>query len=314
MNVRDLEAFLAVVDAGSIVTAAEKLHVTQPAVTRRIQNLERHLGVELLARPTKPLRPSPSGLTVYEMGRRVLSSVEDLRAAFRSSAELSGELRLGISPFIAETAMGPPLDALRAEFSRMKVQIVSGWSGALVDKVRSRQLDAAGVYIANDDAIGEGLTWDPIAEQSYVVVAARNSALDGRVSLKKLKKIPWVLNQDGCGFRQLIRRTHEKAGLPLEVAVEAIGLDLQLSLVSRNVGLGVLPARMFDRSHWQDKVKVIEIPELKTRMGVWLVCPSESGRLSAPITRFRAALEAEYSRTAAEKTGSAGRRRNSKRR
>ena len=313
MNVRDLEAFIAVVDAGSIVTAAEKLHVTQPAVTRRIQNLERHLGAELLMRPTKPLRPSPSGLTVYEMGRRVLGSVEDLRAAFRSGAELSGEFRLGVSPYIAETAMTQPLDVLRAEFAAMKVQVVSGWSSVLAEKVRSHQLDAAGIYIANEDASGDGLTWDPIAEQSYVVVAARNSGLDGRVSLKKLRKIPWVLNQDGCGFRKLIGRTHERVGLTFEVAVEAMGSDLQLSLVSRNVGLGVLPARVFNRSHWRDKVKVIEIPELKSRMGVWLVYRSESGRLNAPIMRFRAALEAEYSRMATTRSGSASRRKRSKR-
>jgi len=61
MNTRDLEAFLAVVETGSIVGASARLHLTQPGVSRRIQSLEEQLGVSLLDRQSKPLKPTAAG-------------------------------------------------------------------------------------------------------------------------------------------------------------------------------------------------------------------------------------------------------------
>jgi len=61
MNTRDIEAFLAVVDTGSIVGAAQRLNLTQPGVTRRVQNLEQNLGIDLLDRQSKPLKPTAAG-------------------------------------------------------------------------------------------------------------------------------------------------------------------------------------------------------------------------------------------------------------
>jgi Bacterial regulatory helix-turn-helix protein, lysR family len=80
MNLIDLEAFVSVVDHGSVVAAAASLHLTQSAVTRRIQNLEDVLGMPLLDRKTRPLQPTRAGQETYEFAKPVLSSVNDLKA------------------------------------------------------------------------------------------------------------------------------------------------------------------------------------------------------------------------------------------
>ena len=80
MNTRDVEAFLAVVETGSIVAASARLNLTQPGVTRRIQSLELVLGAELLDRESKPLRPTAAGREAYEQGRRLIGVIEDLRS------------------------------------------------------------------------------------------------------------------------------------------------------------------------------------------------------------------------------------------
>lgn len=81
MNLIDLEAFVAVVDHGSVVAASAILHLTQSAVTRRIQNLEDSLGVQLLDRQNRPLQPTRAGRETYEFAKPVLSSVRDLKSA-----------------------------------------------------------------------------------------------------------------------------------------------------------------------------------------------------------------------------------------
>jgi DNA-binding transcriptional LysR family regulator len=71
MNTNDLVAFVAVVETGSIVAASARLNLTQPGVTRRVQNLEDMLGVELLDRQSKPLKPTAAGREAYEQGSQV---------------------------------------------------------------------------------------------------------------------------------------------------------------------------------------------------------------------------------------------------
>src|SRR3546814_2555333 len=70
MNLHDLEAFVAVVEQGSVGAAATRLHVTQPAVTRRLQSLESALGTRLLDRETRPPQPTVHGRAVLEQARR----------------------------------------------------------------------------------------------------------------------------------------------------------------------------------------------------------------------------------------------------
>src|SRR5947207_10623032 len=119
MNTRDLEAFIAVVETGSIVAASARLNLTQPGVTRRVQNLEDRLGSTLLDRQSKPLKPTASGREAYEQGRRVLRSLEDLKVSLSPSGEIQGELRLGIMPYLSDGALARPLDRLRNEFPRL---------------------------------------------------------------------------------------------------------------------------------------------------------------------------------------------------
>ena len=90
MNIRDLEAFVAVVETGSIVGASARLNLTQPGVTRRIQNLEDGLAAALLDRQSKPLKPTSAGREAYEHGRRVLRSLDDLKAGVSPQGELKG--------------------------------------------------------------------------------------------------------------------------------------------------------------------------------------------------------------------------------
>jgi DNA-binding transcriptional LysR family regulator len=84
MNIQDLEALVAVVDTGSIVGAAERLHISQPAVTRRIQNLEESLDTPLLCRDARPIQLTTAAKEVYEIADRVLASVHELETRFRS--------------------------------------------------------------------------------------------------------------------------------------------------------------------------------------------------------------------------------------
>ncbi len=294
MNIRDLEAFVAVVETGSVVAASTRLHLTQPGVTRRVQNLEEALEAQLLERPSKPLKPTDAGRQVYTLGRQVLRSVDELKSALAPGDELRGELRLGLSPFVAETALRAPIDALHLAFPALQLQISSAWSPDLVERLRRGELDAAAVYLPAEEKLPAGLRADVVGEQPAVVVAALHAPFSGRVRLKQLQNIPWVLNQYGCGFRSMIRGQFVRAGLSLEVAVETMDPELQLSLVARGAGLGLVAQRTLLASRWRDRVQVLALPELKLSVSISIVHRPPAGRLVAPIERLREALTDAY--------------------
>ncbi|KVN29284.1 LysR family transcriptional regulator [Burkholderia stagnalis] len=297
MNTRDLQAFVAVVDSGSMVAAAAKLHLTQPGLTRRVQNLETLLGVPLLERQSKPLKPTAAGREVYTLARNVLGAVDELLAAGTPDGEPSGELRIGVPPFLSELALERPVDRLRDAFPRLTLRVTAGWSPALLQGVERGTLDAAAVMLPASASLPDALMATLIGTQPAVLVAARDFPLpDGPLTLDALSRCPWVLSQDGCGMRSALSRALGAAGLPFDVAVEAFGSDLQLSLVARGVGIGIASPGALARSAHRDALRVVQTSGLETRINVWLVHGALPGRLMRPVALLRDALGAVIER------------------
>jgi len=291
MNTRDIEAFVAVVETGSLGGASNRLHLTQPGVSRRLRNLEETLGVELVDRQSKPLKPSAAGLRVYELGRGVLGAVQALRQGATPDVEPHGEFRLGVPPFLAEPALADPLDALRARYPGLTLKVTAAWSPDLVPMVESGALDVAAIMMPDTEALPTHLCTLPLARSAVVVVASPSLAIahdhGGAVPLEALAAHPWVLNQDGCGLRTAIRKTFQAARLPFRIAVEAYGAELQLSLAARGVGIGLVTPGALARSRHREALAILNVPGFTTGLRAELVHLPETGLLAAPIALLR---------------------------
>lgn len=290
MNTRDLEAFVAVVDSGSILAAAAQLHLTQPGITRRIQSLEGTLGVQLLDRQSKPLKPTAAGLDAYQLGRRVLASLEDLRAGVSAEQEVRGELRFGITPFLADLALAGPLCSMRKAFPGVHMRVVNRWSQELLADLDANRLDAALVYLPGGSEPPGGFEREELWRIPVNVVVPRTLELPKRVTLRHLSDHPWVLSQDGCGFRRVLRRALEAAQLPFHVAVEALDPMLRQLLIARGVGIGLTAGSMLASSPYRKSLRIVEVPEIKAEVRAWLVHRPAGNRLAAPLEHLRSAL------------------------
>jgi DNA-binding transcriptional LysR family regulator len=290
MNIPDLEAFVAVVETGSIVAASARLHLTQPGVTRRVQNLEERLGAALLDRQSKPLKPTAAGRQAYEQGRRVLRSLEDLRAAVAPEGDLRGEFRLGVMPYLSEAALSVPLDRLRAAFPGLTLRVTSGWSVRLVDQVARSELDAVAVCLPEGVSPPEDLVGEDLGAQRVLLVAAPSLGVPRPASLVELSRFPWIMNESGCGFRTYLRQRFEAERLPFQVAIEALSADLRMSLVARGLGIGILTPSAFADSRWRDAIEVVETVDFQPRVRAWMLHRPPAGRLAQPIETFREGL------------------------
>jgi DNA-binding transcriptional LysR family regulator len=290
MNTRDLEAFVAVVDSGSILAAAGHLHLTQPGVTRRIQSLENTLGVALLDRQSKPLKPTAAGRDAYQLGRRVLASLDDLRAGVVPGQEVRGEFRFGITPFLADIALEEPLCSLRQAFPRLRMRVSSRWASELLADLDANRIDAALVYLPGGNEPPAGFERERLGRIEVKVIVPRTLKLPRQVSLHDLADQPWILSQDGCGFRRVLRRALESAQLPFNLAVEVLDPVLRHSLIARGVGIGLAAGKLLKQSPHRKALRVVEVPEFEAEVCAWLVHRSTDGRLAAPLEHLRGGL------------------------
>jgi DNA-binding transcriptional LysR family regulator len=291
MNLIDLEAFVSVVDHGSIVAAAARLHLTQSAVTRRIQNLEDALGSPLLDRQTRPLQPTRAGQETYEFARPVLSSVNDLKAGIMHGGEPSGDFRFGMSRSLGDVAIGLPIRRLRAELPKVRIQAFVQWSGVLIERLATRALDCAAVLLPEGTTPPSSLVSECIGAAPFTIVAAKSTPLSRPTTLEDLASNAWVLNPHGCSARQMLESAFLQRGLPFVTAVEAEGYELQLSLVSDGVGFGLVMPQVVQSSALRKRIRIVTVKGFSPMQNMWILHSKHIGRLAPAVRCVREAIK-----------------------
>ena len=284
MNLIDLETFVAVVDHGSIVAASAVLHLTQSAVTRRIQNLKDSLGVPLLDRQNRPLQPTRAGRETYEFAKPVLSSVSDLKSAIVHNGEPAGDFRFGVSRSLGDLALTDSIGHLREGNPKLRLQAFAQWSNTLLERLVNRTLDAAVVFLPEGGAPPGSVDGDRLGTETFSVVAAKSNRLPSSLVLKDISSSPWILNPHGCGVRSLLETALRRQSLPIAIAVEAEGNDLQLSLAAQNVGYAIVLPHVSDYSPLRKHLKVIHVKDFVPQQSAWALYSKHIGHL-LPVVR-----------------------------
>ncbi|MGY4495022.1 LysR family transcriptional regulator [Pseudomonas putida] len=286
MKIDDIDAFVAVIRCQSISHAAESLQLTQPAITRRVQNFEQALGVELFDRNTKPLKPTLIGHQVYEQCRTILREMDALRELVASDAPPTGVLRLGVPQTIGDVVLLDALKHLRQQYPALRAQVATGWGSHLVGKIEKGELDAAAALFPAGKIFPDNIIGESIGKMELVVVCARDRVPKRPCKLADVYDGGWILNPDGCGFRAGLQRTLSDQGLGLKINLETFGTELQLGLVAEGMGLGLVPRDLLERSAHRDLLAVVPLKDFKPVMDLWLIFPRFLGNLQGPVQAF----------------------------
>ena len=269
MNIEDVRAFVAVVDSGSVGKAALRLNLTQPAISRRVQRLEESLGITLLDRISKPARPTRAGAAAYQRCLEVLRATDALTREAGTTAPAM-PLRVGLSYAISECIFAPALDALHQLSPEISLHLVAESSGQLRKSVEDGTLDAA-VVASRPGRPPEGHRVLTLGEERVAVVTAKDSDLPSCAGVADLAGHSWVINPDGCGFRSQLERALAEKGAPLNVIAETWGNTLQLAMVARGVGLGLVPERLVHASPYRSRLRVIDVRGFHPKLSVSMV-------------------------------------------
>ncbi len=286
MKIDDIDAFVAVIRYQSISLAAASLQLTQPAITRRVQNFEEALGVELFDRNTKPLRPTPIGLRVYEQCRMILREMDVLNELVAQDALPSGSLRLGVPQSLGDAILLETLNDLKDRYPSLHMQVSTGWGSNLLSRVEHGELDAAVVLFPSSKVFPDGVHHQSLGRMNLVIVAPKGELKKKSYTLSECYQRGWVLNPDGCGFRAGLQRVLVAQGLNLQINMETFGTELQLGLVANGQGLGLVPAPLLENSKYRDLLSIVPVSDFKPQVDVWLIHARYLGNLHLPVCQF----------------------------
>ena len=235
-----LEAFVAACEDGSVSRAAQRLFRSQPTVTRQISSLEAELGVALLDRTSKGVRPTASGREVLERARRLLRDAGSLRESAHARGEATGTLRIACSDTVARYWLAPHLGAFAARFPRINLELDLSASPEISHRVAHGLSDVGFLLLPLQHP---SLSHRVVLRYRHVAAFARGKAPEPgtAVTPELLAGSPLVLLGRQTRSRQLIEEGFRRKGLRTDRVVEVGNVSVQKELVRVGLGVGVLP-------------------------------------------------------------------------
>lgn len=233
-----IRCFCTVVETGSFHAAADRLHRTQPAVSQRIQALEKQCGETLLDRRTR--KPTPAGRIVLEQGRALLRAAESLEAEVRESIAAGGELRVGTSDTNALYFLPPKVREFAQRMPDVRVFVQCQSSDDVAGAVARGDLDCGIVTLPLKR---RDLEVRSLFEQQLVVVVPRDHdlAVRRRVKLTDLEGAPMVLMQPNTRTGAQLRDYFASEGFSPNIVMDSGSFEVIKQYVAEGVGVSIIP-------------------------------------------------------------------------
>jgi len=249
-TLRQLEYLVAVADAGSLVAAARRLHVTQPTVSDALSKLEEHFGFELF------VRHHARGVSLTPAGRRMLPDARNLlrhlgqfeHDALAAASEVAGRLDLGCFVTLAPRYMPELIREFTVRHPGAQIGVQEGLQEELIDGVLTGRFDLALLY---DIDLPSGVDIDVLAELRPHVLLPKNHRLadQRRITLKSLRDEPFILF-DVAPSRAYFTGVLRSAGVEPKVAFASPSFEMVRGLVGQGLGYSLLVTRPHsDRSY-----------------------------------------------------------------
>jgi LysR family nitrogen assimilation transcriptional regulator len=247
MNLRQLRYFAKIVECGSFSRAAAEVHIAQPALSQQVAELEQNLGVALLHRTARGVRPTPAGPALYAEALEILRRIERLPNIVQSAqGEAQGSVKFGMSSTLAAVFGGPFMDVVKQALPKVLLRFVVQDSQTLRTQILDQHIDLALVF---EDLPGIGFVRAPLFRQRLYLVQRKMTARTAqRVTLARLATMPLVLPARPNLVRKILDDGFVAAGVEPVTVAEADAFSSVLSAVQSGIGATILPKGDFSDS------------------------------------------------------------------
>ncbi|QHS09601.1 LysR family transcriptional regulator [Sinimarinibacterium sp. NLF-5-8] len=267
MDLQSLAALIEVAESGSFTLAAERLHLSQPAVSKRITALEEQIGQRLFDRVGRSIHLTDAGHTLLPYAHRALQDIEDAkRALAQLGDEIGGQLSIGTSHHIGLHRLPPFLAQFTRAYPQVDLDIHFMDSEVACQAVLAGKLELGIVTLPTEPLpqLEQRLVWpDPLR-----VVCAPNHPLASQpnIALKHLAQHPAVLPDEATYTHHIVTQALQRLGVQPHVRLATNYLETIKMLVSIGLGWSVLPLSMVDA-----ELVALTVPKLNLQRKLGIV-------------------------------------------
>ncbi len=247
MDINNLKAFIEVADKRSFSRSAESLHLTQPAVSKRIAALESELSARLFDRVGRSVHLTEAGHVLLPSARQISAELERIEEVICNLGKsITGKLSIGTSPHIGVTYLAPVLKKFRVEYPDVDMDIQFNNSLTTLKDIEDGMFEMG--LCAMTTSVGSKLREIDIWEDnlSIVVAADHPLAVEPAVDAELLVKCPAVLPSSPTSSRVLIDQALASLGVSANVNLDVSDFDTLKMMVKVGLGWGVLPDNLCD--------------------------------------------------------------------
>ncbi|ABM57119.1 LysR family transcriptional regulator [Verminephrobacter eiseniae] len=240
-DLSDMRAFVAVADLGSFRAAAQTLHISQPALSRRVEKLEQAMGFRLFERTTRKVELSAIGRSFVPKARHVLSELENaLLGMTDMSDRLRGQVTVACVPSSVPHLLAGAVEAFQRKFPRIRVRLIDETATEILLAVVRSEADFGVSYwgAQEPDLEFQGLVQEPFV---LACLPGHPLARKRRVKWAELAQHDCVTLPPGTGNRMLIDQALSTVAYPPRWTCEARHVPALLSLIEAGVGVGAVP-------------------------------------------------------------------------
>lgn len=289
----DLRAFLAVFDCGNFHKAAERLHMSQPALSRRLRTLEARLGTPLFERSTRNVMPTAAGRQLEGIARRVLDDWDtSILTINKVGNRQPGQITISSIPTVAIYFLPKAIQHFNRQYPRIRLRVLDRSPQEALECVIRREAEF-GINMIG--AMESDVAFTQVMNDPYVLACHRNHPLARKKDLtwRNLEGHPLIrIGRDNSGNRALLDGALTKANVRLDWFYEVNNLTTSLGLVEAGLGATVLPRLATPHGrHPVIVTKPIRSPEVTRAIGI---IEPRDGHISPLAKLFRDVLLADW--------------------
>jgi DNA-binding transcriptional LysR family regulator len=258
---------------GSMTAAAEKLFLTQPAVSQQIRNLEDELGTELLVRGVRQVKATLQGQILYDYAKRILHLTQQAQVAIQTmSQEIAGHLRVGTLNSLGLYLVSPIIGMFLKHNSKLRIKLSYGSGDKIINEMRNNAVD---VVILPEMKSEFGVEFPDFEkrllfkDEIWLAGSGRDTSLPSSIEMKQYVARPVVSFTDHYpGFRSLLERKITENKLNILPVFETENVGTLKRAIESGLGWGFLPAHAIRKQVRAGRIAQIQVDDLKYSVNV----------------------------------------------
>lgn len=260
MTLKHMKIFVAVCEYKSITKASQKLHMSQPAVSVAIKELESYYGVALFERLSRRLYITEAGKRLYDYALHIVSLFDDMETMIKNW-DTMGKLRIGASITIGTQLMPQLVKHFKDIHQQMDVLVTVDSSEIIEKKILSNQIDFG---LIEGSVHYKSIASEPFSGDNLVVVCGIDHPLAHKsiVRIEDLQEVPFLIREKNSGTREIAEQVLRQHNCMVTPAWECTSTQAIINAVAEGLGFSVLPRELVQSYQNHDRLKCIKVEGL----------------------------------------------------